>query len=112
MRNLSIRCGARKEPGQELPLPRRSSAAMSFSWLFLGGMLSSRARLRFTNRGTVCSKLVLPVEEFTANGELPLNCLSHPRGQAQTVPFLMARPPERYSSRLPRKQRKITEIFL
>jgi hypothetical protein len=25
----------------------------------------------------------LPVEEFTANGELSLNCLSHPRGQAQ-----------------------------
>jgi hypothetical protein len=24
---------------------------MSFSWLFLGGILSSRARLRFTNRG-------------------------------------------------------------
>ena len=24
---------------------------MSFSWLFLGGMLSSRARLRFTNQG-------------------------------------------------------------
>jgi hypothetical protein len=51
MRNLSIRCGAGKTPGQELPLPRRSSVAMSFSWLFLGGMLSSRARLRFTNRG-------------------------------------------------------------
>ena len=31
----------------------------------------------------VCSTLSLPVEEFTANGELSLNCLSHPRGQAQ-----------------------------
>jgi hypothetical protein len=27
----------------------------------------------------------LPVEEFTANGELSLNCLSHPRGQAQVI---------------------------
>src|SRR5215469_6047898 len=50
MRNLSIRCGAGKTPGQQLPLPQRSSASMSFGWLFLGGMLSSRARLRFTNR--------------------------------------------------------------
>ena len=32
--------------------------------------------------GAVCSKLSLPVEEFTVNGELSLNCLSHPRGQA------------------------------
>src|ERR1700747_508371 len=51
MRNLSIRCGAGKTPGQELPLPQRSSASMSFGWLFLSGMLSSRAHLRFTNRG-------------------------------------------------------------
>jgi hypothetical protein len=32
-------------------LPRRSSASMSFSWLFLGGVVSTRARFRFTNRG-------------------------------------------------------------
>src|SRR5262249_8204449 len=37
--------------GQQVCLPQRSSASMSFSWLFLGGLLSSRARLRFTNRG-------------------------------------------------------------
>jgi hypothetical protein len=37
--------------------------------------------------GAVCSKLVLPVEYFSANGELSLNWLSHPRGQAQRVPF-------------------------
>src|SRR5437764_9542685 len=35
--------------------------------------------------GAVCSKLSLPVEEFTVNGELSLNRLSHPRGQAQKV---------------------------
>jgi hypothetical protein len=31
--------------------PQRSSASMSFSWLFLGGLVSTRARFRFTNRG-------------------------------------------------------------
>jgi hypothetical protein len=51
MRNLSIRCFDEPTPGQESCLPQRSSASMSFSWLFLGGMLSSRARLCFTNRG-------------------------------------------------------------
>ena len=51
MGNLSIRSRDWKTPGQKLPPPQRSSASMSFSWLFLGGMLSSRARLRFTNRG-------------------------------------------------------------
>jgi hypothetical protein len=33
--------------------------------------------------GPVWSKLGSPVENFAANGELSLNCLSHPRGQAQ-----------------------------
>jgi hypothetical protein len=31
----------------------------------------------------VCRKLVLPVEDFPANGKQCLNWLSHPRGQAQ-----------------------------
>jgi hypothetical protein len=48
---LSIRCGAGKTPGQKLHPPQRSSASMSFSWLFLGGVVSTSARLRFTNRG-------------------------------------------------------------
>src|SRR6516162_3990804 len=51
MGNLSIRCFDRKTPGQELCPPQRSSASMSFSWLFLGEVVSTRARLRFTNRG-------------------------------------------------------------
>jgi hypothetical protein len=33
--------------------------------------------------GAVCGKLSSPVEPFAANGKLSLNCLSHPRGQAQ-----------------------------
>src|SRR5215469_17009713 len=34
--------------------------------------------------GAVCGKLSSPVEPFAANGKLSLNCLSHPRGQAQS----------------------------
>jgi hypothetical protein len=63
---------------------QRSSASMSFSWLFPGGLLSSRIRLGF--RAAVCGKLVLPVEAFLSNGVPCLNCLSHARGQAQIVP--------------------------
>jgi hypothetical protein len=35
--------------------------------------------------GAACSTLVSPVEFFSVNGKLSLNCLSHPRGQAQVV---------------------------
>jgi hypothetical protein len=41
------------------------------------------SRLRFPNRAAVCGKLVLPVEAFSSNGVLCLNCLSHARGQAE-----------------------------
>jgi hypothetical protein len=49
----------------------------------LDGLLSSRARRRFTSRAPVCGKVVLPVEGFSANGQQCLNCLCQPRGQAQ-----------------------------
>ena len=39
------------------------------------------SRLRFPNRAAVCGKLVLPVEAFSSNGVLFLNCLSHARGR-------------------------------
>jgi hypothetical protein len=51
MGNLSIRCGNGKRGGQDLSRPQRSSASMSFSWLFLSGLVSTRARVRFANRG-------------------------------------------------------------
>src|SRR6516164_5290271 len=52
MGNLSIRCGMRETTRTGVyARPQRSSAAMSFRWLFLGGLVSTRARLRFTNRG-------------------------------------------------------------
>lgn len=63
---------------------RRSSASMSCSWLFLGGLLCSRARLRFTNWRTACDTFALPVEDFAANGKQCLIRLSQPRGPLQT----------------------------
>jgi transposase InsO family protein len=60
--------------------PQCSSASMSCSWLFLGGLLSSRARLRFTNRRPACDTHVLPVENFSANGKQCLIRLSQARG--------------------------------
>ena len=51
---------------------RRSSASMSCSWLFLGGLVSTRARLCFTNRRTACDTRILPSRIFqrTANSVL------------------------------------------
>jgi len=62
---------------------RRSSASMSCSWLFLGGLVSTRARLLFTNRRTACDTRVLPVEYFGANGNQCLIRLSQPKGPLQ-----------------------------
>jgi len=85
MGNLSIRCFERKTLRAEVrPRPQRSSAAMSCSWLFLGGLVSTRARLRFTNRRTACDTRVLPVEDFSANGKQCLIRLSQPRGPLQS----------------------------
>ena len=41
------------------------------------------ARLRFASRAPVCATVVLPVEDFSANGQQCLNRLCQPRGQAQ-----------------------------
>ena len=49
-------------------------AIAKFSWMRC-------ARLRFANRRSVCSKLVLPVEQFSANGKLCLDWLSHSGGK-------------------------------
>lgn len=86
MRNLSIRWGAEKTPGQQLPLPQHSSASMSFGWLFLGRMLSSRARLRFTNQGqhavnSVCRSRIL---QRTAN-YLLTGCLTPGGKRSRTL---------------------------
>ncbi len=59
MGNLSIRRWRGSTLGAGLlPCPQRSSASMSCSWLFLGGLVSTRARLRFTNRGQCAVHLV------------------------------------------------------
>src|SRR6266496_4071154 len=82
MGNLSIRCRSGKTPGAAVrACPRRSSASMSFSWLFLGGVVSTRAPPPLHQPGPVCDRLGSRVEDFSANGKVSLNWLSHPRGQ-------------------------------
>jgi hypothetical protein len=46
--------------------PRSLIVWMSFGWLFLGGLLSSRARLRFTNQ-------VSMLHAFTLENRIPAN---------------------------------------
>ena len=63
--------------------PQPSSASMSFRLAIPWRVaLQQGPRLCFASRRAVCRKLVLPVEEFSANGEQCLNWLSHARGQA------------------------------
>jgi hypothetical protein len=53
--------------GVVLP-PRSLIVWMSFGWLFLGGLLSSRARLRFTNE-TIMLKTLTLANQNPANGK-------------------------------------------
>jgi hypothetical protein len=64
---------------------------MIAGWLFLGGLLSSMARFRFTNRFRVCDNVTLPIETFSLNGDQCLNCLCQARGQAHLQPHPLAR---------------------
>src|SRR5437899_652383 len=85
MGNLSIRCGAFENAGsRSCACPRRSSASMSFSWLFLGGFALQQGPPPLHQPGVACSTLGLPAEHFSSNGKLSLNWLSHPGGQAHT----------------------------
>ena len=45
-------------------------------------------RFRFTSWPPVCCNVVLPVEKFSPNGQLCLNCLCQPRGQAHVASLL------------------------
>jgi len=51
----------------------------------LASLLSSSARLRFTSRESVCGAVVLPVEDFSANGQQCLNRFVSAQGQAQVI---------------------------
>src|SRR6266496_2874694 len=83
MGNLSIRCCRQAGLGAGVAAcPQRSSASMSFSWLFLGRLVSTRARFRFTNRGqhAVNSLCRSSIFQRTANYLLTV-CLT-PGGKA------------------------------
>lgn len=93
MGNLSIRCGMRNTGSRSCTCPQRSSASMSFSWLFLGGLVSTRTRFRFTNRGqhavnSVCRSSIL---QRTANYLLTV-CLT-PGGKPIVLKKVLPRPP-------------------
>jgi|SRR5579875_7599 len=60
--------------------PQRSSDAMSSSRLFLGRLLSSRACLRFADCERFSKTTTLPYNDFSADGNRPLNSLSQPKG--------------------------------
>ena len=65
--------------------PQRSSASMSSRRLFLGRLLSSRACLRFAGQDRFSNNQTLPYNDFSANGNNPLNFLSQPKGAVQVV---------------------------
>ena len=80
MSNLSIRCGLGKTPRAEVRIhPRRSSASMSCSWLFLGGLVSTRAAsasptgrsmqyTRFVGRGFFSERQTVSYSPVSAEG--------------------------------------------
>src|SRR5215475_14737154 len=80
MGNLSIRCQDGKTPGQDLAPAPAFIGFDEFQLAIPWRDALQQGRLRFTNRGPVCRKLRLLVEEFSSNGKLSLNCLSHPQG--------------------------------
>ena len=100
-RNLSVRYGLDSLPvWPEAPPPWSaparqkdatgdhtpcSSSAMSSDRLFLGGLLASIARLRFTGTPSALKPFWIGHNEFTSNGQQCLNCLSQPRGPPQFV---------------------------
>lgn len=62
----------------------RASAKSRYSMCRLGELLFSLTRLRFTSRPPICWNVVLPTEKSYSNGQLCLNRLGQPRGQAQS----------------------------
>ena len=69
--------GVGREASGSTPRP---IVSMSSRPLFLGGLVSTRARLRFTGRGEVYNEGRSPAKLFSANGETLLSGLSHYRG--------------------------------
>src|SRR6201993_2187047 len=60
-----------------------SSASMSSNRLFLGRLLSSSACLRFAGRERFSKTKPSPYNDFSANGDNPLNSVSRPKGALQ-----------------------------
>src|ERR1035437_9205161 len=62
---------------------RRSSASMSLQPAIPWQVALPQGLPPLHRPGSECAKVILPVENFAANGEHGLNCLCQPRGQPQ-----------------------------
>ena len=85
MGDLSVRCSSKPTgaTGAPLLIVRDESHRLS-----LGGLLSSRARLRFTSRIYRAMKKFRLEQVSAANGDLWVNWLSQPRGPVQRDPVM------------------------
>src|SRR5262249_58335667 len=83
MGNLSIRCWAGKNAGAEVASAPALIGFDEFQLAIPWRDALQQSPPPLHQPGAVCCTLGSPVEHFAANGDLSLNCLSHPRGQAQ-----------------------------
>jgi hypothetical protein len=65
---------------ERLSHSQRSSDSMSSSRLFLGSLLSSSARPPLHRPGTILNNRCPPYDDFSSNGDIPLNLLSQHKG--------------------------------
>ena len=97
--NLSIRW--EREPGaarsQRSPLIVWMSFQLAIPWRV--GLQQSPPPLH--QPCTVCCKVVLPVENFSSNGQLCLNCLCQPRGQPHWKHIVLFQESPKYRDRSP-----------
>src|SRR5215813_14156969 len=87
MGNLSIRCWAGKNAGAEVASAPALIGFDEFQLAIPWRDALQQSPPPLHQPGAVCCTLGSPVEHFAANGDLSLNCLSHPRGQAQNKPI-------------------------
>ena len=69
---------------------RRSSASMSLQPAIPWQVALPQGLPPLHRPGSECAKVVLPVENFAANGEHRLNSLCQPRGQPQFPNYTLA----------------------
>src|ERR1039458_7670526 len=89
---------------------RRSSASMSLQPAIPWQVTLPQSLPPLHRPGSECAKVVLPVENFAANGEHGLNCLCQPRGQPQHRASSLRR--EEFRSSVPPELKPIYDAAL